>query len=357
MKPLPPQAKTFDYGDKYKGYQCPQPITRFQLTPDNSALPCCYNWMTIRVGDWTKLTIKQIWNSKAFNIFRKSTLVDGSFRYCDEKRCPRMQDPDNLLRLNPEEQKRYERWRKGERIPIGTVNASLDQACQLRCPSCRTGLIMERVIPKHKKRPTKELLELFNSGQVESLFMSGSADPLVSPTCKFLLAHARGKNGQKIQLLTNGLKFTENWWADNPHLHDQVSSVKISMDAGTKKTYEKVRLGGKWEILIRNLDFLATLDIPVVLHMVVQRDNVREILDMMQVALARGFRCSFNGIVHWQAMAKKEYIKKNVANPEHPDHKILLANLRDIPHEHVAGFGNLTGLANRLRTELCTLES
>ena len=43
-------------------------------------------------------------------------------------------------------------------------------------------------------------------------------------------------------------------WDSMPNVHKYVKSCEISIDAGTKDTYEnKTRLGGNWENLMNNL--------------------------------------------------------------------------------------------------------
>ena len=44
------------------------------------------------------------------------------------------------------------------------------------------------------------------------------------------------------------------------NIHKYVKSCEISIDSASKDIYEnKVRLGGKWDDLIENLKYIATL--------------------------------------------------------------------------------------------------
>ena len=64
-------------------------------------------------------------------------------------------------------------------------------------------------------------------------------------------------------------------------INRQITSIDISIDAGDKETYERVRKGGEWDLLIENLDFLHTLkkDWIVNLNMVVHKNNMNSIAD------------------------------------------------------------------------------
>ena len=53
-----------------------------------------------------------------------------------------------------------------------------------------------------------------------------------------------------IHLHTNANLWTEPMWESMSNVHDLVKSVEISIDAGTKETYEKVRRNGDWDMLM-----------------------------------------------------------------------------------------------------------
>ena len=47
-------------------------------------------------------------------------------------------------------------------------------------------------------------------------------------------------------------------------IHPYVHTCEISIDAGVKDTYENVtRLGGNWETLLKNLEFINPSDLAV----------------------------------------------------------------------------------------------
>ena len=82
-----------------------------------------------------------------------------------------------------------------------------------------------------------------------------------------------------IHLHTNANLWTEPMWESMSNVHDLVKSVEISIDAGTKETYEKVRRNGDWDMLMKNLDYINTIKTleNVKLSFVIQDDNYKEI--------------------------------------------------------------------------------
>ena len=67
----------------------------------------------------------------------------------------------------------------------------------------------------------------------------------------------------------------------------------ISFDAGTKETYEqKTRLGGNWDVLLKNCDFLNTKQdyfpqFKIAYHFVVQASNYKEMITFSNMVLDR----------------------------------------------------------------------
>ena len=46
-----------------------------------------------------------------------------------------------------------------------------------------------------------------------------------------------------------------------PIVNVDIKSAEISVDAATKETYEKIRLGGKWEDIQFNLNYIKNISL------------------------------------------------------------------------------------------------
>ena len=65
---------------------------------------------------------------------------------------------------------------------------------------------------------------------------------------------------KRIHIHTNGILWTEQLWERMKSVHPFVKSCEISIDAATQDTYEnKTRIGGKWETLLKQLDFIINI--------------------------------------------------------------------------------------------------
>ena len=100
----------------------------------------------------------------------------------------------------------------------------------------------------------------------------------------------------KFHILTNGLLLPKYW----KQIKSQIfASLSISLDAATKETYEKIRIGGKWEDLLRVLDLVKQNKNKfgfIVLNMTVMRSNYKEIPQFIDLAESCGFNCFFQSL-------------------------------------------------------------
>ena len=201
---------------------------------------------------------------------------------------------------------------------------------------------------KDRKQVEKKLDEITNeiSSTVKRLYLTGKADPFYSKSFReFLetLDSNKFKKLESIHLHTNGSLWNKTMWERVKAIHPYVNSCEISIDVGTKETYEtKTRIGGKWDVLLENLEFITTIDTIKFFSFsfVVQDSNFREMkqfYDMITTYMKDSkskFDVFYNAIVNWGTYSKEEYLEKNVTNPNHKDHEEFLQvldEMKDLP--------------------------
>jgi MoaA/NifB/PqqE/SkfB family radical SAM enzyme len=197
-----------------------------------------------------------------------------------------------------------------EHITDGTniehLRLAIDDSCNLRCPSCRTNLIF------HKEGSTYKLrIKLANKindwlhahNRPIQVHIGSDGDPFASHVYRHFMEHTPVRDNIKYSILTNALMF-EDFHSQVPHIIENLIELGVSIDGASKETYEKLRLGGNWEKINRNLEYIATLkkehNFNFVLHMVVQKDNWYEMPIMLE--LARKYNVDkvyFNKIQDW----------------------------------------------------------
>lgn len=334
---------------KKKDFLCQSPFIYSEVY-DYSQYLCCPSWLPVEVsGNVSHKTINNSFYNKTSDKIRES-ILDGSYKYCDEKQCPALAGlksnkiANTFLKNTPENRK----WLK-ENTKLRVINFCFDRSCNLQCPSCRHELI--NYLGKDRQQVEDKLKEVNEEiGQdIERLYLSGTADPFYSKSFRqFLinLQHDNFPNLKSIHLHTNANLWTEKLWNKMEAVHPYVNSCEISIDAATKETYENiVRLGGDWDKLLENLKFI--IQIPTIkeyrFSFVVQKDNYKEMLDFHKLMKSYIdtredkviFQILYNTISQWGHMTKEEHIEKDVSNPNHIEHLDFLHELekiKDLPY-------------------------
>ena len=71
-------------------HYCTRPFEFFETYDDGSIGFCCPSWYNnYEIGNINDNSIEEVWNGEAAQELRRS-ILDGSFRYCDEKVCPHL---------------------------------------------------------------------------------------------------------------------------------------------------------------------------------------------------------------------------------------------------------------------------
>lgn len=324
-----------------KKYICAVPFTALEIH-SNEYFLCCPSWLTKRIKR-DQYPINEIWNSEEVIDIRK-TLIDGSFKYCDNQLCPFL---SKLHKFGKENGPIYDRDKLDSKMkkyleegtgimPTNTpdlVNFNFDRTCNYKCPSCRIDTIVASTGERKTHQQTIEDIDNFYSNDVVHLYITGSGDPFASVTFREYLRKfdpSKYKNLQAIHLHTNASLWTKEMWDSMPNIHKYVKSCEISIDAGTKDTYENItRLGGNWDTLIENLNFISTIPTlkTVKTSFVVQDSNYMEMetfYNTMYGIFGEKVNVFFGKITNWGTFSDAEYMIKKVWDVNHPEHTKFL---------------------------------
>jgi len=319
-----------------KDFFCSTPFTYTEVFDDKQFL-CCPGWLKEDI--YESDDILKNFHSEKSNKIRES-ILDGSYKYCDEKQCPYLASLSKGKLLD-----RRLKLKAANPIPkphIASINFCFDRSCNLQCPSCRNELINylgnDRIKVDDKLRQVEENF----SKTLQYLYLSGSADPFYSKSFRqFLINFDPTKFPllRNIHLHTNGLLWTEKLWSRMKNIHKFVNSCEISIDAASKTTYEtKTRIGGNWNTLLERLDFITNITSVKNqrFSFVVQDTNYFEMYDFCKLisdkftGKRKNFSIFFNHITNWGTYSEEQYLEKDVSNPNHKLHQDFLKHLSKI---------------------------
>jgi MoaA/NifB/PqqE/SkfB family radical SAM enzyme len=312
---------------------------------------CCPSWCPTNIREDDEIS----WYSpKAIDI-RKSVL-NGTYHHCDHQVCPSLNKllntnevPNNFITIKKFKEK-YKIESLNDVVNIETypeqVLFGFDRSCNFKCPSCRKEIIPNEDENSNEHIEKLKILKTIEdkfSSHIKSILITGSGDPFYSKIYRNYLINFNSDLYPKledIRIITNGKMLNKKMW-DNMSASKHIKYIEISIDAGTKYTYENItRLNGDWDILIENLKFLSTLTTidELCVSFVVSEKNYLEMeifYNIMSNIFKNSsfiYRINYSQHVYWQdgMYSELEVKKLQVFNNEHPFYVSFIDELKKI---------------------------
>ena len=270
---------------------CPRPKDTILIDKQGSCYACeCTSWLPQSIGNLQIKSLTDIIGS-GMHQHLQSSITDGTYRYCNEHQCSYIKS-DAVLHGQPDR--------------IQHLRLAIDDSCNLRCPSCRKGMIFHTEGSAYNLgiRLADKINDWLHSYEHPIQVHIGSdGDPFASHVYRHFMEQTPERNNIKYSILTNGLMFKE-FHHKVPYVINNLQELGVSIDGATKETYEKLRLGGKWEKILEGLECMAEQKqkhgFRFILHFVVQKDNYHEMETIINLGEQYGAdRVWLNKIEDW----------------------------------------------------------
>jgi len=311
---------------------CDRPWNTVTIHTDGECYTCiCAAWLPISVGNIESFSsLDDIWNNPTAE-FLQQTVTDKKYTYCAVNHCG---IPDHELYQDPNSPTTY------------IINVSVDESCNLACPSCRREAVNITSGPVFDKKlkmveHLTRLITEFNKPL--EIIMISSGDPLASLIMRPLVLNWVPQPNQKITLFTNGLLMKK--LLPTSSILQDISKFWISVDAGSEDVYENVRRPGKYSVLRENLDWLTEnkpKDATVVLKFTLSAGNALDIMNFCKMCEHYGFHGDITNLDDqrtWDNFNDHEVIR----NSDHPLHSAAVEQLKQasvLPYIEVSPFFN-----------------
>ena len=269
---------------------CGRPFDTVLIDKQGSCYACeCTAWLPQSIGNLQIKTLSEIIGSNMHRHLQDS-IADGTYRYCNNKKC-------TYIKTNSFD------------APTGGVKhlrLAIDDSCNLRCPSCRKGLIFHKEGSAYNLgiRLADRINEWLQTHERPLQVHIGSdGDPFASHVYRYFMDQTPERDNIKYSILTNALMFRE-FHPRVPYVIRNLNELGVSIDGASKDTYEKLRLGGRWDKVNDNLQSIAEAKqkhgFKFILYFVVQKDNHHEMDDMLALGERYGAdRVNFSLIEDW----------------------------------------------------------
>ena len=293
---------------------CTRPFDTVLIDKNGSCYACeCTSWLPQSIGNLQIQSLDEILQSKMAEHLQ-SSITDNTYRYCNNKQCAWLLDKSQPWKTQIPERK------------IKHLRLAIDDSCNLRCPSCRTGLIFHKEGSAYNLgiKLADSINEwLYNYKFPLQVHIGSDGDPFASHVYRHFMEQTPERNNIKYSILTNALMFKE-FHTRVPYVINNMEELGVSIDGASKETYEKLRLGGKWDKINENLECISQLkkkhNFRFILHFVVQKENYHEMEDIIELGKHYGAdRVWLNRITDWQTFS--DFNWHDVVAPAHPEHK------------------------------------
>jgi hypothetical protein len=285
QKAVPPRLEKFIGEDNgyLRQFVCPLPFERFDIGPNGDVLVCCGHWLPTSIGNFLQQPVGDVLNSITARRIRQS-VTDGSYKYCNHLDCSAMIQ-GTLPEIDKVSNPRIAKALSTQDFIVNGVSEvmfAFDQTCNLSCPSCRTHMIKEKTSQSMEKARAVEEKFIPLLPELRILHINPAGELFASKPSRKLLELINDDRCPNVRLaiISNGTLFNENEWNKFPGIHNKIQSIRISIDAATKATFEKLRRLGKYETFCENMRFLRHLRSTVVPQLkfsfTYQLDNFRE---------------------------------------------------------------------------------
>jgi len=294
--------------------RCPRPFDTVLIDKQGSCYACeCQSWLPQSIGNLQIQELSEILQSKMAEQLQTS-ITDATYRYCNNRQCAW------LLDSNPPPWKTQSPERK-----IKHLRLAIDDSCNLRCPSCRKGLIFHKEGSAYQLgiRLADRINEwLYDYPHPLQVHIGSDGDPFASHVYRHFMEQTPERDNIKYSILTNALMFRE-FHTRVPYVISNLEELGVSIDGASKETYEKLRLGGKWEKVLEGLECISKLkqthNFKFILHFVVQKENYHEMEDIIDLGRQFGAdRVWLNRITDWQTYS--DFNWHDVVASTHPQH-------------------------------------
>ncbi len=339
-----------DYQQVFNGKYCQHPYDDFEVRSDGETFVCCPSYLPISIGNIYKVNSPDQLIASPTHRKILDSIENQDFRYCRWLHCKKILN--NSLPSRPDAA-------KTEYRPVA-VRLSYDSSCNLWCPSCRKEKIVVVGAERDRLLLLTDNIILPILHNAETCMMNGYGDVFVSRACRRILEESNSTRypNLKYHFITNAILLTPAEWQKFPGIHDMVDSIRVSIDAASKSVYEEVRLGGKWEVLQENLEFISSLRKRGVIKeflisFVIQECNFHEMADFSLMAIRLGCdKVIFEPIMDWGVFSREEFLSRAVhylSHPKNQDYKTMVDEVRRIFSEEniqeLRRLGSITSLA------------
>lgn len=306
---------------------CTFPFEYAEIHSIGKVHPCCPNYCDYySFGNILEQSFDEIWNGESAKKFRR-TILNNTCEHCHVKIC------QGILQ-------QYDRANYSEIADYPKkVKFCHDPACNVRCITCRKDPL---VLSKEKTKIYDEKIEtdfipMLRNAEIVSL--NGEGELFASSHMKKLVKRITEVYPDiKFEIHTNGILCNEKN-CDELGITDKINDILLSLHAIKKETYDKLVLGGDFDVAMTNLKWLIKLkneDKIKIIHLisVVNSYNYEEMPEFVKFAIDNGIIAGLWAYRPWRFSPMKDDESFNICDKNNKDYPKLVKIMKNEIFNH-----------------------
>jgi len=323
---------------------CDTMFNTYEIEATGAVCCCCTTFVLERLGNLIYQSFNEIWYSNIHKVLCLSA-ANKTYTFCKKDMCPILMVKKSLEYVNNYKDISYRQFGDPPKVML----LSIDSTCNLYCKSCRNCIqVIQGNSAKKAEIMAGKLLSDDNLKNAEFLVMAGNGEVFLSKIYEKIWSNEKTKHIKRFRLLSNGTLFNEQRW--NTFMTGRTSEVAVtfSIDAATADTYQVLRRGGNFNILLNNLKFASKLRKEGKLayfqiSFVVQRKNYKEMPMFVKMGKELGVdKVFFTRILDWGTYSREEFKNITMTDSEgRPNTELLEILQMPIMQERIVDLGTI----------------
>lgn len=330
--PITSQNEILYTKENIKDKVCLEPFNTVSIDQRGNVRMCgCQAWMPTSIGNIFNNSLEELLESDLAKRIRQS-IRDGTYQYCNENTCGMI---TNDLLSSKEDLEKHTIPSAGWKLYTDETESKTpvtyfiagDSVCNLSCPSCRTHVVSDPAVVREKKHRNLNVLteQMFSNTETNNvdIHISTTGEVFASNLLfGFLKTFPLSRYpNSRFWIQTNGLLIMKKW-QQIEFLANNIAEIAVTADSCRPDVYAKLRRGGRFNDLEKNLQFLQQLKqkhgFTIEIRMVVQCDNSDEISDFYCWAKSHGAdTVAFTRISNWGTYDPQVFNDIDVLNADH----------------------------------------
>ncbi len=301
---------------------CPQPFNRIEIYENGDVYNCCPPFINYySIGNIFKNSFDEIWNGEKAKELRKK-ILNEDFSLCSDL-CNRKCNDEKMSNNYGEIIEKYP-----EEISI-----SSDNTCNVCCKICRDRNYNTKF---NKETLDEEIENIWLPILKDAIILrfGCSGEPFASYKETLLIKKAAQKYPDlKFHFHTNGILADEKKLKEL-YVYDRIDTITVSLHSASRRTYNKIIRGGKYDIVRKNLKLYSKMKKENLINnlrmiFVVYDENYKEMPQFVKLAHSHNAVAEFWALRQTEGTKfSEEFEKHSLINPNHKEHSKLVKILK-----------------------------